>query len=408
MPESRRPIAAATVAVLATVISQGHAATIEWVRTVANSRFANDIHVSRDGDVLLAGTTDVAPPGLNPLLHDAFVSRFSPAGEPLATTVFGGELEDQIWAITSDSVGNAVVFTMLTQEVAKDRSKTPNLVRIDHAGQIVSRSELKTDRAIVSAGFDQFGSLAVVGYGESGYVTSRTASSGEIEWTEPLAIDVQIPSIGALDSKGSMYLTGTSDPRGNAYVAKVGSSGGIEWDFERGTTSCDYAGDAAVDLFGNVYAVGFDNEGSLDTGGTNGAFLSKLTPDGELQWTRNFGSDGSWATSIEVDAWGNAVVIGIAGGFTSSRFEPFLAVFDTHGELRDSIGLGGGIRSARSVSLDNWGNAYVALNAFQASGQSDGLVAKIRYVPESTGMSLLVLTMAAVLPCRPASAGPRS
>ena len=245
----------------------------------------------------------------------------------------------------------------------------------------------------------------------------------------------------AVDATGNVYLTGVtgsvdfpvvpasnnlttknpSDP-GNAFVLKLNSAGNaLVYSMVMGGTNLDGGASIGVDASGNAYVVGSTISTDLQLvnpiqttlpsgsfgSASAGIFAAKVSADGtKLLYSTYFGGSGdNAATSIAVDAAGNAYFTGFttsfsfpvtqgafqttfggAGGQTYSIFTTGDAyvvklsptgqkVYATYlGGSKDDIGMG--------IAVDAKGNAYVGgatlstdfpvQNAFQAANHGSG------------------------------------
>ncbi len=131
----------------------------------------------------------------------------------------------------------------------------------------------------------------------------------------------------------------------------------------------------ALDAAGNLYVAGYFQgvasfgTNSLNSAGSDDAFIAKLDSTGAFIWARSFGSaNGDYINSLVVDVAGNAYVTGDFVGIVSigattltnqSGYAPFVAKLDAAGNFvwaTKPEGSGYG----RSISVDGAGNVYVA------------------------------------------------
>jgi len=213
----------------------------------------------------------------------------------------------------------------------------------------------------------------------------------------------------AVDSQGNVYTTGPlrdvvdfdpgpgvfqlSSSRGfggsDIFVSKLDRFGNFKWarQFSAGYTSNDQStGEAiAVDSSGNVYVGGnynaqlYFNDGITSTfiqsghGISKDIFISKLSKDGSLIWTKGFGGDNyDIITSLTVDNLGNVFSTGIyqntagfgaVGGLSVAGIDNYSDIFilkqDTNGNSQWVKRIGGSRPDwGNAVTVDSLGNVY--------------------------------------------------
>ncbi len=213
----------------------------------------------------------------------------------------------------------------------------------------------------------------------------------------------------AVDSEGNVYTTGALrggvdfDPgpgvfqlnstRGlggsDIFVSKLDRFGNFKWarQFSAGYTSRDESsGEAiAVDSSGNVYVGGnynaqlYFNDGNTSTfiqsgyGISKDIFISKLSKDGNLIWTKGFGGDYSdILTSLTVDNSGNVYSTGLfsngasfgtAGGLSVAGVDNYPDIFilkqGTNGNSQWVKRIGGSrLELSNAVTVDDLGYIY--------------------------------------------------
>jgi hypothetical protein len=186
----------------------------------------------------------------------------------------------------------------------------------------------------------------------------------------------------AVDPAGHVVVAGLSggsvfgDAAGgaDAVVVKFGADGQVLWSRQFGTSGRDAAYAVSVDADGRILVAGA-TEGSLfgERGGQSDAFLLTLAPDGEQLWARQFGtSSADVAFAVQADPEGRAWVAGFTHG---ALYEPvrgsvdgFVAVFDIDGESVWGLQLdgAGGMDYALALAMDG-DQALVA-------GYTDGVI----------------------------------
>lgn len=202
----------------------------------------------------------------------------------------------------------------------------------------------------------------------------------------------------AVEENGNIYVTGEDYP--NALAVKLNSNGDRVWEViltPSGTNSCGRGID--VDNNGHVYVTG-ESDGAWgspvrDFSGEDDAFVAKLDTSGNIQWHTFLGGIGwDYCTGIAVDSSGNVYVTGYSGSTWGSPlrdhsgwyYDGFVAKLNNSGILQWHMFLGGTSHDyGYSITVDNSGNIFVAgesgstwgtpLNAH--SGSEDGFVAKV-------------------------------
>jgi hypothetical protein len=283
-----------------------------------------------------------------------------------------------------------------------------------------------------SSSVDDFGYGVAVDSSGNVYVTGRSSAS----WGSPLkafageidAFVAKLDSSGALiwntfvggtgvdfandivvSSNGNIYITGESaaawgSPRrsysgsADGFVAKLDSSGALQWNTFQGSNGYDSAHRISIDDVENIYITGqsdfsWGNPYNPSNGSTD-AFVAKLDSEGDLYWNSFVGGSGDdRGYGIAVDNTGN---IYISGNSTSAWGSPlrsfssdwdcFAAKLSNSGALLWNTFLGGpDLDPGASIAVDANGNVFISgqshatwgspLNAF--TGYSDGFVARL-------------------------------
>jgi protein involved in ribonucleotide reduction len=259
---------------------------------------------------------------------------------------------------------------------------------------------------------DSSGNAYVVGY-TWGSLPGQTSSgridvfvrkydtSGNELWTRQFGTAGDQSADGvSVDSYGNVYVAGgtydslpgqTSSGDRDAFVRKYDSSGNELWTRQFGSTGDDYAQSVATDSFGNVLVAGWTT-GTLPGQTSLGSwdvFVRKYDSSGNEQWTRQFGTTSEdVALGVAVDSSGNAYVVGrtwgsLPGQTSSGRIDVFVRKYDTSGNEQWTRQFGtGGDQEAHGVSVDSYGNVYVAGGTYDSlpgqtsSGDRDAFVRK--------------------------------
>ena len=164
----------------------------------------------------------------------------------------------------------------------------------------------------------------------------------------------------------------------------------IRWTSQFGSTGDDRGFGAAVDVSGNIYVSGNAGAalpGQISAGGTD-AFVRKSDADGNEVWTRQFGTSGTdLAFSIVVDASGVYVAGTVSGALPGQThtggFDAFVQKYDANGNVVWTRQFGTGVLDfGQGIAVDTSGNVYVAGTTFgtlpgqTSAGGQDAFVRK--------------------------------
>jgi hypothetical protein len=325
------------------------------------------IAVDGGGNVYLTGYTTViagAPPKQYPWDRDAFVAKLSPGGVLLWNTIFGGTRNDEGHGIGVDGAGNVYVTGQSTDSWGSPLNAHST---IPPDGFV---AKLNTNGALIwntfCGGFfggnngigiavDSSGTVLFTGQSNSSFGTPispyktmgdafvvKLNSSGARVWNTFVGGNgIDFARAVAADGSGNILITGNSDAtwgsplvpfaggHDDGFVAKLNSSGALQWNTFLGGSDWDEGHGIAADGSGNVYVVGlsYATWGSpLDpfAGGSSDGFVAKLASNGALQWhTFLGGSKYDWATGVILDSEGNAYVAGTSATSWGSPLNPF-------------------------------------------------------------------------------------
>jgi hypothetical protein len=279
---------------------------IEWVRQIGTSRSneGRGIAVDESGNPYLLYNTQVSvgPPGV-----DFFVAKYDPNGSPQWTRQFGTSQNDTGRGMAADTLGNVLV-TGTTQ-----------------------------------------GPLGGPFLGDVDGFLTKIASDGTTQWTRQLGTSGVDFAYGvSADHSGNVLVVGETDGvLGNAsfggsdaFVVKYDVTGNVLWTRQFGSSNGDTALDVASDTQGNIYVVG-ETAGVLGPSSAGGldVFLTKLAPNGNILWTRQFGTNQSDSGAcIDIDPSGQVYVAGATRAAIASdpffgEIDAFLSKFSPAGDM---------------------------------------------------------------------------
>jgi len=225
--------------------------------------------------------------------------------------------------------------------------------------------------------------------GDSDAFLSKYDTSGTEIWTRQFGT-VEADQVFAVfvDSSG-IYVTGITDGTfsgqtsaggSDVFLRKYNASGTEQWTRQFGTESTDEVFGIDADASSNIYLVGFVDQdaplpGQVSLGGED-AFVRKYDSDGNVVWTRQFGSAGNdEAHGIFVDS--TDVYI---GGFTTGTFsgevsnggvDAFIRRYDLDGteNFTDQFGTAG-LEEVSGVSVDSEGVYVVGFTGGTLPGET--------------------------------------
>ncbi len=202
-------------------------------------------------------------------------------------------------------------------------------------------------------------------------------SNTNAEWIEQLGTSgVDESKRVATDSNGNVYisgytsgsLNGTNAGSFDAWIAKYDGQGNLLWTKQFGTSESDISSGVATDSNGNVYISG-STSGSLN-GGTNAgsgdAWIAKYDTQGNLLWTEQLGSSGrDDSNGVATDSNGNVYISGFTygslSGTNAGSGDAWVAKYDAQGNLLWTEQLGSSKDDfSEGVATDSNANVYIS------------------------------------------------
>lgn len=182
------------------------------------------------------------------------------------------------------------------------------------------------------------GTANLISAGVTDIFISKLDASGHFVWAKRIGGTGRDVSNGiVVDTLGNVYITGyfegtadfdpgagtanlTSAGMTDIFISKLDTSGNLVWVKNIGGAGYDVATDIALDNLGNIYTTGsFDGNTDFDpnmgtaylTAVSTDLFIHKLDASGNYVWAKRIGGTGVDAgQKIDVDAWGNVVIMG--------------------------------------------------------------------------------------------------
>jgi len=337
--------------------------TLQWNTFLgsANADAGKGITVDTSGNVYVTGYSNSSwGSPLNPHAGytDVFVAKLSSAGQLEWNTFLGSVAYDYGQGVAVDSSGNVYVTGYSNSSWGSPLNPYAGysdvfVAKLSSAGQLEWNTFLGSEDSdcvydIAIANED----LYVVGYSSASWGTplsghtggddafvAKLTSSGALQWNTFLGGAGDDFGLGvAVDGSGCPYVTGKSGNWGSpvnphagypdAFVAKLADNGAVLWNTFLGSVGEN--GGWGITVVGNgVCVVGRSDGGwgsplSPHTGdGNMDAFVAKVDSTGNLLWNTFLGSHGlDWATGVVSDDSGNITLIGRSEGSWGSPLIP--------------------------------------------------------------------------------------
>ena len=200
-------------------------------------------------------------------------------------------------------------------------------------------------------------------------------------------LDTDVAGV-AIDSSDNIYITGTSQGANvfgknatsgttdDIFVAKLNSSGVVQWVYAAGGTGRDRGRKIALDSSGNIYVTGYYwstvdfGGGNVTSNGNWDAFLLKLNSSGTFQWVKSYGNNyNDLGRDVAIDSNDNIYMLGnyrgtvdFGGGDETGSINAdiFLVKFNSSGVFQWVYTAGAGsFEDSRALALDSSDNPYI-------------------------------------------------
>jgi hypothetical protein len=222
--------------------------------------------------------------------------------------------------------------------------------------------------------------------GDTDVFVVKLNSSGVLQWNTFLggaSDDEGYGIVVDVNSSGNIYVVGRSESTWgspvnahagseDAFVAKLNSSGVLQWNTFMGNADRDYGDGIAVDGSDNVYITG-SSEATWGSpinahSGDFDLFVAKLNSSGTRQWhTFMGGSNTDMGRSIAIDGSGNIHVAGYSYATWGSPLNAFAGYFDAFAAKLNGSGVklwhtfmgGSSWDYGMGIAVNGSGNVYV-------------------------------------------------
>ncbi|MBP0002722.1 MAG: S8 family serine peptidase [Cyanobacteria bacterium SBC] len=364
---------------------------------------ASDIAVDTEGNSYIVGFT---PGDLNGNINagnngehahgDAYISKFDAKGDLVWTQLLGGTEGDSFNQIELGKDGNLYVTGTTYSSLAGTHqgSKDALFVKYDPDGNLIWSHQFGTSQEDHLDGIvtDLDGNLYTVGYtaGElfdspsanaNGYdsIVIKWDTSGNQIWAKQMDFPSHVPmDVGFNAAENRLEMAGwihgafpgqTHEGYLDGFVASIDTDGNIIRTLQLGTSDRDAIHGIDIDRHGNiaVHGVTWGAFPGQTQFGEGDIFAAKYDSDGELLWTRQFGtSEYDYGTygDVQIDIFGNVLLSGTQSETTGSRFDGLVTAFNPQGERIDWT------EQLDTSTWDGMGNIVLTNNSLYALGRS--------------------------------------
>jgi lipopolysaccharide export system protein LptA len=328
------------------IVKYGSGGVKQWTRQFGtdDSDYATSLTVDGSGNVYVTGYTYGGLDGntnadLWGLTTDLFLVKYNSAGVKQWTRQMGTDGNDESYGVAADGSGNVFITGYTEGDLDGNVSegyKDVFIVKFDSSGvkHWTRQTGTGNDDQASAAAVDGSGNVYVTGFTDGGLDGNTNEgwediflvkydSTGAKQWTRQLGTPLFDYAYGAaVDGSGNVYVTGqtfggldgnTSLQNYDLFLVKYDSSGVKQWTKQMGTSSWDSGHSAAVDGSGNIYIAGYTYgtlEGHIGAAGDD-FILVMYNSNGELQWTRQMGTDtNDRAYGVAVDGSGSVYITG--------------------------------------------------------------------------------------------------
>jgi len=320
----------------------GDEVSLEWAVHYGFSEgdFGKDLFVRADGGVNVLGTSD-----LTNERKDIVFLKYSSAGVLEKETRIEGDANDHLRGFRFDKNGNAFVSKASYDDIhSEERTSESFLTKYDSDGSEVWKRVtqsmgyvfvnddgqifIQVYKIVGETEEDMFAEACVHKFNEEGEFLWE-ACPGSTRWGDY--------ATGAFGPNGEVFVTGYTKismdgdeySGGNdVFVSKLSKNGDVEWTRQMGCEENDSMGGVASDSDGNVYMVAglyCDFDG---TGEEGRLLLTKYDSSGKEIWQKIWG--GGVIDLVETDGDGNVYVAGWGNGYN----DPGIPIDELEGELR--------------------------------------------------------------------------
>jgi len=308
-----------------------------WVKTFGNERneIAWSVQQTSDGGYIIAGYTYV-----NDMNSDIWVMKTDANGIEQWNKIFGGNGNDRAYAVQQTSDGGYVIAGWTSSYGAG--SADAWLIKTDADGNMLWDKTFggtawedaysvhqTSDGGYIVAGFTYSFSA-----GSSDAWLIKTDADGNMLWDKTFGgIGLDVAYALQLTSDGGYILTGDTNSYGagssDFWLIKTDADGNMLWDKTFGGAKDDEAYAVQQTSDGGYILTGFTYSHGA---GSSDFWLIKTDADGNMLWTKTFGSEGlDWAWAVQQTSDGGYILAGYTTSYGAGSFDVWLIKTDAEG-----------------------------------------------------------------------------
>lgn len=223
---------------------------------------------------------------------------------------------------------------------------------------------------------DSSGNVFATGYtssygaGGNDAFLAKLNSSGTLQWLRTIGGVSGDSARGVgVDSSDNVYISGEYGGNAGLFVAKYNTSGAIQWQRTLSGGTCDGRAGLVVDSSDGIYIGGRTN-----TTGNYNAIIAKYNTSGTIQWQRSLGTTSSdLANGFGTDSSDNLYLVGLANG------DAFIAKYNSSGTWQWDYKLDHSTSTTEfdAVSVDTSGNCYGIVETYSVLTTLDAWAVKL-------------------------------
>jgi hypothetical protein len=343
----------------------------EWIRQIPTDNPANEtkafnyagkLTIDSFGNTYVSGySNSPIAGGAEAGFFDAWFAKYSNDGTQQWVKRIATDKNDYIQGLVTDTQGNLYLSGATNSDapnragafVAKYDSNgnqiwIDNTLKSDKPGDIPEARDIAVDRDgnLYITGIT-FGSLGGADNGSFDAWIAKYQSNGTRLWIRQLGTaGFDTATSVVVDSTGNAYIGGTTPGSlggtyaggsGDAWIAKYNTSGDRLWVRQFGTSGItnEEVQGIAIDRSDNLYLTGRASGVAGSIWSENKPWIVKYTPNGDLQWSKQYGTVLTDSLDIATDANNNLYTVGRTQDFfgsTTGSWNAYFAKFDPNGD----------------------------------------------------------------------------